>query len=437
MTPKQTRRQFLQAMAALGGAAKWVPALSFLGASCTPKAQSAAKVVVLGGGFAGATFAKYLKQFDSSLQVTLVEPKRQYTTCPGSNWFLAGLISKGQLTHSYTALEKQGIRQVHQKAKRIDPKLKQVTLFDGSVIDYDRLVVAPGISFKNQIRNHDVNDVRMPHAYLGSQQIEQLKHQLYAMHNGGTVIIAAPPPPYRCPPGPAERVSMVAAYLKKHKPKSKILFLNPSERFAKQSLFLPLWQEHYGLGEGKMIEWINGRDEAQVMEADAAKRTILVGELEDALTADVVNLIPAQQAGQLAIQNHLVNEELWCPVNPMTNESTLHSNIYVIGDAALQSPLPKSAYIANNQAKICALNVLASLRQVEPVSPELINTCYSLVTENHGISITMRYHLDQGQIQSLKTRNKSLSNLENMSDVSKEAAYARAWYKNICYDSFA
>lgn len=404
----------------------------------TPKSIKSAHVLIIGGGFAGATAAKTIKRLNQGIKVTLIESNPSYISCPGSNWVLADLKSMDSLVFSYKNLADQyDISIIHDRVENINPDNQFVTLSSRQRIHYDRLIVSPGIDFRwDSIEGHDQSSCHLvPHAWKAGPQTKILKDQLNAMDNGGTVIICAPSNPFRCPPGPYERASMIAHYLKQHKPQSKILILDPKTQFSKQDLFFKGWAKHYGFGsQNSMIEWHSIPDNP-VIKIDV-KNKRLETDFGDQFKADVLNYIPAQKAGNIAEKSGLCDASGWAPVSHKNSESTLHSNIHVIGDASIHNPIPKSAFAANAEAKVCAFAIVNLLNEVEPPDPVWINTCYSLIAPNHGISIAMVYKLNQ---QGLISKVKGAGGLSEKTDshsLGLEAKYAKQWFKTITTDSF-
>ena len=402
------------------------------------RSSASAHVVIIGGGFGGATVAKTIKKLDPTIQVTLIEPNKHYITCPGSNWILAGLRTVNSLTVSYQQLSSQyDIKVVHDKVASIDPDEHFVTISNQQKISYDRLIVSPGIDFRwETIEGHNNSTAHLiPHAWKAGVQTAILHNQLQYMHNGGTVIICAPPNPFRCPPGPYERASMIAHYLKQHKPKSKILILDPKTQFSKQDLFINGWEKHYGFGSANsMIEW-HAMPDNPVVKIDVKNRQ-LETDFGDIFKADVLNYIPAQKAANIAQTAGLCDDTGWCPVNHKNSESVLHPEIHVIGDASIQNPIPKSAFAANAEAKVCAFAVVSLLNEVEAADPVWINTCYSLITADQGISVAMVYKLNQqGQISKVKGAGGVTPSTDEKT-LSLEASYAKKWLKSIVADSF-
>ncbi len=395
-------------------------------------------VVVIGGGFGGATAAKYIRKLDANIKVTLIEPKTEYVTCPTSNWVFSGIQPFDSMKFTYQSLKNHhGVNVVRDFVTAVDPVKHMVILSDGNKIRYDRLVLSPGIDFRWETiegYNRDLTK-SIPHAWQAGGQTLLLNQQLQAMPDGGTIVICAPPNPYRCPPGPYERASMMAHYLTRHKPKSKILILDPKEKFSKQSLFTEGWKKHYRYGtDNSMIEWLSIRDNP-VSQVDAKTKTVAT-DFGDKYRADVLNIIPAQKAGAIAHQAGVTDASGWCPVDHISGESTIHPDIHIIGDAAIYKPLPKSAFAASSEAKVCAFAIVNLLNDQEPQAPTWINTCYSLVTPDHGISVAMVYKLGQdGNIIKVKGAGGVTPNSDKQT-VYKEAQFARKWYQSITEDCF-
>lgn len=419
-----TRRQFL------GLAGRLVLAGSFAHRAWT---QTLARVVVVGGGFGGATCAKYIRRADSAIEVTLVEPRRQFVTCPFSNAVIAGLRDMASVTHGYDGLrQRHGVRVVHASATAIDRTARRVTLDDGSALAYDRLVLAPGVELRwGAIEGYDAAASEVfPHAWEAGPQTVLLRRQLEAMADGGLVLIAAPAEPYRCPPGPYERASLIAHYLKTHKPRSKLLILDAKNTFSKQDLFRNAWERLYP----GLIEWIPLSQSGRVVRVDPRARTVST-DFDDYKPA-VANIIPPQQAAAIARAAGLDDGKGWCPVRPGAFESTVHAGIHIIGDASIANPMPKSAFSANNQAKTCAAAIVASLRGAALPAPALMNTCYSLVAPDYGISIAAVYRVVDDKIVTVEGSS-GVSPLDAPADTRMlEAEYAKSWYANITADTF-
>ena len=425
---KSSRRQFIKA-ASIAGLAAGMP----LTTACASNHSRGGKgrVVIIGGGTGGATAARYLKYLDSSIDVTLIDADKTHTTCYFSNLVVGGLRSLDSITHKFDNLRASGINVINQKATAIDTAKQTVTTADGKSHKYDRLIVSPGIDFKDNIEGYDeaAHDI-MPHAWKAGPQTALLKKQLEAMPNGGVFVIAAPPNPFRCPPGPYERASLVANYLKQHKPRSKVMILDPKDAFSKQGLFQQGWTEHYGFGtDNAMIEWVKGADtNGGIKRVDT--KTMTAHTDFDGIKAAVINVIPAQRAADIAVKAGLTNDSGWCPVDRKTFESTIAKNVHVIGDASIATTMPKSGYSANSQAKATALAIVELMNGREPGTPSYINTCYSLLTSDQAISVAAVYELaGDGEI---KAKNAGLTPMDASKEFkAREVEYAKSWYKNL------
>jgi sulfide dehydrogenase [flavocytochrome c] flavoprotein subunit len=421
------RRRFIKLV---GGSSAVIAASGFL--NTCGRGPAEARVVIIGGGFGGSTCAKYLRRLDCNIEITLVEPSTRYITCPFSNTVIGGLQPMESITLDYSKHEKRRVKIIHATAQDIDAVSKKVVLDNGETLEYDYLVLAPGIDFKwEEVEGMEASDAGIiPHAWKAGQQTRLLKSQLAAMPDGGVVIIAPPANPFRCPPGPYERISLVAHYLRQHKPKSKILVLDAKDSFSKQALFTRAWQQLYP----GMIEWIGGSDGGRIDEIDVKSRT-LYSELGDKHKGDVVNFIPPQKAGSLVHRAGLTNADGWCFVDQRSFESTLQKDIYIIGDACVAGKMPKSGFAANSQGKVCAAAVMSSINGLAMPDPSYVNTCYSLVAPDYGISVAAvyRYSEEQGIYKS----GGGVSPLDvDPGYRTQEAIYARGWYQSITQDSF-
>lgn len=397
-------------------------------------ANTRARVVVVGGGFGGATCAKYLRRIDPTLDVTLVTPYRQFITCPFSNAALIGLRDMTSLTYTYDRLrESYGVGMVQAEATNLDPTTRRLTLSDGKTLAYDKLVLSPGIELRwGALEGYDSAASEIfPHAWHAGPQTVLLRRQLEAMEDGGLVVIAAPETPYRCPPGPYERASLIAHYLKTHKPKSKILILDAKDTFTKDQLFLAAWQRLYP----GLLEWVSGTQGGRAIEVDT--RAGIVRTEFDEYKPAVANIIAPQQAAAIARTGGLDKGTGWCGVRGSTFASTVHPDVHIIGDAAIANPMPKSAFSANTQAKVCALAIVAQLRGEPVAQPVLMNTCYSLVAPDYGISIAAVYRVENEKITIAPGSNGTSPLDAPDSTRALEAEYARSWYANITADTFA
>jgi sulfide dehydrogenase [flavocytochrome c] flavoprotein subunit len=416
------RRSFLKLVGAGAGAA----GLPMVARSQELMPKGAKRVVVVGGGYGGSIAAKYIRMLDKSIEVVLIERNDHYVSCPFSNLYIGGIIKDlAPLTIKFDRLAaNHGVKVVQAEVTSIDPAAKVVATSKGTV-SYDRLVLSPGIDFRlGEIKGYDAAAMEvMPHAYKAGPQSVLLRKQLEAMKNGGTVVITMPLSPYRCPPGPYERASVIAHYLKKNKPKSKVVLIDANpDVTSKGALFKKGWKDHY---EGILVY----RPASKVIEVNASKKTVSIEGLED-VAGDVVNVIPPQRAGQVAVAAGLVGEDKnWCPVDATTFESTRHKNIHVIGDACIAGSMPKSGYSANSEAKICAMNVVALMNGKETVELSGINVCYSFMTDTDAVSVAGVYAVKDGKI--IAVPNSGGVSPVDYSAAKTEALYAQSWLKNI------
>ena len=416
-----TRRGFLKLAGAAG-----------LAAPAVASAQGAGRVVVVGGGFGGATAARTLKRLQPGLSVTLVEPNPVYTSCPFSNSVLAGLREMPQQQFGYDAVKAAGVTVAPTSATAVDAAGRTVTLADGTKLAWDRLVLSPGIDFDwGAIPGYDEAAAeKMPHAWKAGTQTVLLRQQLMAMKDGGLVVMSAPANPFRCPPGPYERASLIAYWLNIWKPKSKLLLLDSKDAFSKQRLFQNGWDQLYP----GAIEWVPLSKGGKVTSVDPATLT-LVTEF-GSHKADVANVIPPQKAGAIAAKAGVADRTGWCPVEPVAFESTLQPGIHVLGDAAIMGAMPKSAFAANAQAKVCAAAIVELLAGRPPQQPLLINTCYSLLAADYGISIAGVYRPDKGLLAEVPGAG-GVSALNAVGGLrGQEALYASSWFRTITAETF-
>jgi len=393
--------------------------------------QAKAKVAVVGGGIGGATAAQYLAVSAPTIEVTLVEPKPNYTTCFFSNLYLAGLCSLESLTHGYETLaQRYGINVIHDSVTSVDPVAKTVGLKSGSKLPYDRVVVAPGIAFNyDALAGYDEAATQViPHAWNAGPQTQLLRRQLESMEDGGVFVLVAPPNPFRCPPAPYERASLVAYYFKQYKPHSRILILDAKDNFNAQDLFLDAWERHYR----GMIEWLPAQFTGGVKAIDVKERSVRTA--SDTFKAAVVNVIPPQMAGQLAQQIGLVDQSGWCPVDPITFESKLQPGIHVVGDATSAGDMPKSAFVANSQAKACAFAIAAVLTGSERPPPHLFNSCYTFLSPDDAVSNAVSFKPAAGTI---KIVDNFVSQVQESAETRRRAAReAQSWYAAFTRDTF-
>lgn len=395
-------------------------------------AQARPRVVVIGGGAGGATAARYIaKDSNGAIDVTLIEPTRQYYTCFFSNLYLGGFWDYEALGHGYGNLAiNHGVNVLHDWAVGVDRDAKTVSTAGGHVLAYDRLVIAPGIDFKDgSVPGWDVThqDV-MPHAYKAGSQTQLLKHQVESMREGGLFAMVAPPNPYRCPPGPYERISMVAHVLKERNPTAKILILDPKENFSKQALFEDGWSRHYP----GMVEWIGpAMGGGQVEVRPDSMEIVIDGDVQ---AVDVCNVIPGQKAGRIAALAGITNEAGWAPVTPTDMRSRVDEAIFVLGDASAQGAMPKSGFSANSQAKVAANVIRGDLTGSRVFPARYSNTCWSLIAPEDGVKVGASYEPGAEQIDSVSSF---------ISQVGEDAALRRqtyeesvGWYEGIVADIF-
>lgn len=393
--------------------------------------QAKPRVVVIGGGAGGATAARYLaKDSAGALEVTLIEANPIYTTCFFSNLYLGGFREFESLQHGYDKIASGGVTVINDMATAVDPAAKTVTLAGGQVLPYDRLILSPGIDFKEGSVpgwSLDVAEV-MPHAYKAGPQTQLLKKMVEEMPQGGTFAMVAPPNPYRCPPGPYERISMVAHLLKQKNPTAKILVLDPKEKYSKQALFEEGWARHY---DG-MVEWVGPDFGGAAVEVRADTMEVVVeGEVQK---VDVCNVIPGQVAGKIAALAGVTDETGWAPVHPDTMKSKLDENIWVLGDSSAQGDMPKSGFSANSQAKVAAMAIRGELLQSKVFPARYSNTCWSLIAPDDGVKVGASYEPTPEKIASVE----SFISQTGEDTALRKATYEESlgWYVGITADIF-
>src|SRR4051812_2203868 len=395
------------------------------------RAQSAGRVVVVGGGFGGAACARALKRAQANLQVILIEPNAAFTSCPFSNEVVAGLRDIEAQQFGYDKVAAEGVTVISQAVTTIEPELRSVVTPDGVALPYDRLVLSPGIDFHFEALPgyDDATSEKMPHAWKAGAQTLLLRRQLEAMPDGGTVAIAIPANPSRCPPAPYERASLIAHYLKTKKPRSKVLILDAKDNFSQQRLFETAWKELYG----DMIERIGLSQGGRVTSVDPATRTI-VTEFGN-YTPDVANVIPPQRAGRIAEIAGATDATSWCPIDPVTFGSKLVPNIHVIGDACLGGGIPKSAAAAGAQGKACAAAIVSLLAGRAPETPRLTGICYNIVAPGYGFSLAGNYQA-RGDIFA-EVEGGATSPVDAPRELrAREATEAERWFQTITADTF-
>jgi NADPH-dependent 2,4-dienoyl-CoA reductase/sulfur reductase-like enzyme len=417
-----SRRQFLGGVGALAAATFPIPVF----------AQARPKVVVIGGGPGGATAAKYIAK-DGGIEVTLVEPARRFTTCFHSNLYLGGFKTWESITQNYAKLvSTYGIKHARQMAMAIDREKRTVRLANGTVLSYDRLVLSPGIDLKfDSVPGYsEAVSQKLPHAWKAGPQTQLLRRQLTALSDGSTIVMIAPPNPYRCPPGPYERISMMAHVLKaKGHKKSRIIVLDPKPNFSKQALFMEGWQKHYP----GMIEWQDPKMHGGVKGVDAKTMTVKTDLAE--YKAKLINVIPAQTAGKIALDAGLANQSGFCPINPDNMKSASDTNIYVLGDASIAGDMPKSGFSANSQAKVAAMMVRGELVSARTFPARYTNTCWSLIETDDTVKVGGRYEPKDGKITAVET---FISKTGESAELRKQTqAENIGWYSGIIADTYS
>jgi sulfide dehydrogenase [flavocytochrome c] flavoprotein chain len=422
--PSFTRRRFT----ALAGASLAAAPL------CAPRAlgQAKPKLVVIGGGPGGGTLARYVnKDAAGAIDVTLVEPGKHFTTCFFSNLYVGGFRSFESITHGYDNVARAGVRVVHEWASAIDRERKAVRLASGLRLPYDRLAVAPGIDLKwDSVPGYsEAAAETMPHAWRAGSQTRVLSKRLDALSDGDLVVMVAPPNPYRCPPGPYERVSMMAHVLKtKGHKRSRIVIVDPKPAFSKQALFMEGWEKHYP----GMVEWHDPKMHGGIKEVDVRNNEVRT----DLAThkAALVNLLPAQMAGRIAREAGLANETGFCPIEPDSMKSKIDGNVFVIGDACIPGDMPKSAFSANSQAKVAAMVIRGELSDGRVFPARFSNTCWSLIAPDDDIKIGGSYEPAEGKIKQVTS---FVSGKGDAADVRRQN-YRESldWYAAIVADVF-
>ncbi|MBR3371064.1 MAG: FAD-dependent oxidoreductase [Rhodobacteraceae bacterium] len=416
------RRSILGSMAA-GAALLSAPAV--LG-------QTRPRVVVIGGGSGGATAARYIaRDSQGAIDVTLVEPSRVYYTCYFSNLYLGGFWELADMGHSYgTLAARHGINVVHDWAVGVDRDAQTVTLAGGDTLPYDRLVISPGIDFReDSVPGWSVAaQNRMPHAYKAGSQSELLKAQVENMREGGTYCMVAPPNPYRCPPGPYERISMVAHVLSQTNPTAKILIVDPKENFSKQGLFEDGWARHYP----GMIERVGPDFGGDIVSVDPEAMTVSIdGVVEN---VDVCNVIPGQKAGRIAELAGITDDSGWAPAVPANMKSRMDDKVYILGDASAQGDMPKSGFSANSQAKVAANSIRHELTDARLFPARYANTCWSLIATDDGVKVGASYEPTEEKIASVEG---FISQVGEDADLRRQTyEESIGWYNGIVADMF-
>jgi len=425
---RPSRREILKYLGSL--ALSSAPGLAIFPTNSLGRASGPSRTVIVGGGFGGATCAKYLRKYDQDMSITLIEPKAKYISCLFSNTVLAGMNPMEFITHGYDKLvSNYNIQLVRNLVSSLAPDQKQVTLADGEKVAYDYLVLSPGIDFIwDQIEGYDEEISNLiPHAWQAGKQTRILRDQLESMQDGGVVIIGTPTGQFRAPPAPYERASMIAYYLKSQKPKSKILLLDSNTDFDSRLLFTQAWENLYP----GMIEWVGN---SAIAKLEAQKKVVMTAS-GDRHSGDVINIIPPQRAGTIAQQSGFTDDSGWCPVNQKTFESLKMADIHVIGDSCIAGELSKAASAANTQAKACAAAIIAKTSGQEMPDPVFMDIFYGLIAKHYAISDIGFYQLVEEKIKKVSGGLSS----KHASDVvrHREMVYAESWYQSITSDTFS
>jgi NADPH-dependent 2,4-dienoyl-CoA reductase/sulfur reductase-like enzyme len=359
--------------------------------------KSGRRGVVIGGGWGGASAAKYLRLSDPSIEVVLLEPNDRFISCPFSNLVLSGVRSMDSITFDYGGLRRHGVKLINREATAIERDTKRVRVGEG-YLQYDRLIVAPGIEFQwEQVEGLAQAKDTVLHAWKAGPQTVELARQLQSMADGGVFVLTVPPVAYRCPPGPYERACQVAWYLKTKKPRSKLIVLDANQNVvSKTGLFRGVWAKDYPN--------LDYRPSSKVVKVDPSTREVQT-EIGDKVKYDVLNLIPPQRAGTIAVQADLVGaDKRWCEVNHLTYESVKAKDVHVIGDSTIGLPVPKSGNVANNMGKVCAVAVahLLNGKQSPPMAPG--NTCYSWVNDREAIAVVNSYRIADGKVVQIEQK---------------------------------
>jgi sulfide dehydrogenase [flavocytochrome c] flavoprotein chain len=384
-----TRRDFIKS-SGLG--------IAMLGASryMSFAAETKRRVVVIGGGWGGATAAKYIRLSDPSIEVTLLEPSKEFISCPFSNLVLAGVENLKNLTMNYNGLSKHGVKIRHEAASAIDPDKQRIRV-GKDYLEYDRLIVSPGIDFQwDQIEGLAEAKDTVLHAWKAGPQTVQLAKQLQSLPDGGVVVMTVPPVAYRCPPGPYERASMIAWYLQTKKPKAKMIVLDANKDIvSKTGLFKAVFKDYPSLE-------YRPAQKAEKIDVGSKEVTTDIG---DKVKYDVINLIPPQRAGAIAVEADLVGaDKRWCEVDHVTYESVKHKNIHVVGDSTIGLPVPKSGNVANAMGKICAVAITHLLNGKEPPVNPPGNTCYSWVNDKEAIAVINSYKIEDRKVVQIEQK---------------------------------
>ena len=448
-----SRRHWLGASAGLLSAAAWP-----LWAQAPVASAKGARIVIIGGGVGGATAAKYLKMFDPSLQVTVVEKNRTYIRPYGSSEVLNQHCSMEDLNVSYDALaSRYGVNFVFDTVTGFDPQARTVSTAGKQTLAYDRLIVSPGIQLLYDAYagySEKVANTAVPSGWIPGEQTALLARQLQGMRQGGTFVLAAPPNPYRCPPGPYERPALMAEWFMKHNPTAKVIIVDPKDSFVTDETMMLGWNRLYNFNlpddyvkkmqsqveikqhaKPGMLSWVRGKDGGRPLRVDAKAMTI---EIEaEVIKADVINVVPPMKAGQIAMTLGLADKSGWCPVDRRNFASTLQPNVHVIGDASIADAMPKSGFSANNQAKVVARAIIEELAGRPAPEPLWENTCYALAGKDYGLFVADVFKVVEGKIARVNGKSRYLALNASPAQIKLGARYQQAWLRTFTQDCFA
>lgn len=388
------------------------------------------KIIIVGGGFGGASFIRHFEKYNSLFEIILIEKEKSYYTCPFSNYVLGGFRKLNENKFNYDNIARRVSKVIHEEIKIIDSNKKKIIFNDRSKIYYDWLVLSPGVGFNYNINgyNEEINK-KFPHCWSG-KNIEKLNKSIDSLETKSKIIICAPDYPYKCPPAPYERASLIANRLKKKRLDYKIIILDQKNSFTKQNLFFDYWEKNFP----NRIEWISQKEGGSVVEFDS-KSKIVHTEYAGKFKGDLINIIPNQRAADLIINSELIKDD-WCEINPITFGLKRNNYIHVIGDSINAWDMPKSGFSANSQARICAENLKNIILEKKLIDPVYLNTCYSLASENYGFSISswFRVSSDKSKIVSLGSSQTNIGG--KISKYKEEVNQSRGWYKNITNEMF-
>jgi len=428
-----SRRQLIKQLGAAG------IATGLFGASKQAWSKTAPHVVIVGGGIGGASAAKYLRIIDKNVKITLIEPNKEYIFCPGSNEILNETATLEELTVNYETLKNRyAVNVITDWADDIDYAGKRVKTRNSGFVAYDKLIVSPGPDYKLDAvegYNKALAEGDFPHAWKAGAQTTKLFQQMKAMPQGGTIAISSPPMPYRCPPAPYERASFMAEWLAHHNPSAKILILDSKDGFTFQKHYLDYWTKARGYGtDNSMIEWVAAKDGGAVKQLDALNKTLITAN-GDKIKADVINIIPNHTAAKFAKDTGLSQGQEWVSIDPMTYQSRVDKDVYVVGDVTESSPMVKTGYLASNHSKVVVQAIVDEFNGKAPSQPLYTNNCVAFAGDDYGMSITDTFRVQNGKI--VKQYGHQSTELDNPALHYVRASLAKNWQRAFRRDIFA